>query len=273
MGSLIKTLFLALLLTTISANAKTVASINSKKITVDEFNRRYEQNTRMIPGEKPSKAEVLQNIVNFELAVQEAKKLKIHEEQRLKDQFDVMLYQEIVKRNIQPTINRIEIPPADIASFYKKNPLIRTSHIVFLSKPYMSVKEKKALKLRAQKVLKIVQKSKKSFEALAKEYSEGPTAKNGGDIDWAAGHKLLPEYYRRALALKKVGRVSGLVETPYGFHIIKLTGVRAYKNIDPVYSAFIEQKLKEAKGSEVFANYFESLKGKSKVTTDVSLLK
>ena len=85
--------------------------------------------------------------------------------------------------------------------------------------------------------------NKKSFEDLARQFSEGPSAKTGGDVDWGARHKLLPEYYEAALALKNIGETSDLVETPYGIHIIKLTGKKGMKflvgAIVPSFSFFL----------------------------------
>jgi parvulin-like peptidyl-prolyl isomerase len=250
-----------------------VARINERNISLSEFNRRYEQNSQLVPGKAPSKSEVLKNIVYFELAKQEALKQKLNSDPALKEQFDVLLYQAIVRRYIQPKIDSLEVSEAEVRKYYDDNPLIRTSHIILLSKPGMDEKEVKELRERANKVLEQVKAGSKSFEDLSRQYSEGPTAKTGGDVDWGARHKLLPEYYEGALALKNVNDVSGIVETPYGFHIIKLTGKRGFTDIDPVYRDFIIRTIRENKGQQIFAQYFEDLKKKYKVITNEELLK
>jgi len=267
-------LFAITLSTDVRAQNKSevLASINNKVITLEEFNRRFEQNSQLVPGATPSKEDVLKNIIYFELATQEARDKKIHLEQALKDQFDILLYQSIVRRFIQPKVDALKISESEVRKYYDDNPLLRTSHVILLSKPGMNEAEVNDLKARATDVLKKINSGKKTFEEYAKEYSEGPSAKTGGDVDWGARHKLLPEYYEAALALKKIGDVSGLVETPYGIHIIKLTGKRAYSEMDAVYKDFIVRTLRESKGQKVFDDYFGDLRKKAKVTVNEKLL-
>ena len=58
------------------ANGNSVlAKINDRTITLNEFNKRFEQNSQLVPGKAPPKAEVLKNIIAFELATQEARRL------------------------------------------------------------------------------------------------------------------------------------------------------------------------------------------------------
>jgi parvulin-like peptidyl-prolyl isomerase len=254
-------------------NRNVVARINDVVITLEEFNRRYDQNSRLVPGATPSKEDVLKNIVYFELATQEARRLKIHQEQALKDQFDILLYQAIIRRFVQPKVDALEVSEAEVRRYYDANPLLRTSHIILLSKPGMNEKEIADLRKRAQDVLNTVRTAKKSFEDYAKQFSEGPSARTGGDVDWGARHKLLPEYYEAALKLKDVGDVSDLVETPYGIHIIRLTGRRPFAELDAVYRDFIVRTLRESKGQEIFASYFEDLQKKGRVTINEELLK
>jgi peptidyl-prolyl cis-trans isomerase C/peptidyl-prolyl cis-trans isomerase D len=255
-----------------SGNAA-LAKINERTITLEEFNRRYEQNSQLVPGRKPPKDEVLKNIVYFELATQEARRLKLHLDPNLREQFDILLYQALVRRNVQPKIEGIDVSEAEVKKYYEANPLVRTSHIILLSKPGMTETELKELRERAAKVLTEVREGKKAFDELARQYSEGPSARTGGDVDWGARHKLLPEYYEAALQLKNTGDVSGVVETPYGFHIIKLTGKKGYGEIDAVYKDFIIRTLRENKGQGVYNEYFEGLKKKAKVTVNEDLLK
>lgn len=252
---------------------KTVlARINERTITAEEFNKRFEQNALLVPGKAPSKADVLKNIIFFELATQEARRLNIHKDQALKEQFDILLYQAVVRRFVQPKIDALEVSEAEVRKYYEENPLLRTSHIILLSRPGMPENEVRELREKAGKVLEQVKAGKKSFEDLAREYSEGPTAKTGGDVDWGARHKLLPEYYEAALGLKKVGDVSGLVETPYGVHIIKLTGRKPFSEIDSVYRDFIIRTLRETKGQAIYNAYFEDLQKKAKVTINEKAL-
>ena len=138
----------------------------------------------------------------------------------------------------------------------------------------MTADEAKQLRTQAEKILAQVKEKKKGFEELARQYSEGPSAKTGGDVDWGARHKLLPEYYEAALALKNIGDTTDVIETPYGLHIIKLTGKQPFAKLDAVYRDFIIRTLRENKGQSVYTDYFEDLKGKpyNKVVVSPELL-
>ncbi|MFA6534533.1 MAG: peptidylprolyl isomerase [Patescibacteria group bacterium] len=77
-------------------------------------------------------------------------------------------------------------------------------------------------KERADKVLAEVKKGEKSFEDLAKEYSEDPGTKDkGGDLGFFGRGVMVPEFETAVFGMK-VGETSDLVQTSYGYHIIKL---------------------------------------------------
>ena len=74
---------------------------------------------------------------------------------------------------------------------------------------------------QAEDVLKQVQAGG-DFAALAKKYSQEGSASNGGDLGFFGKGQMVPEFEKAAFALE-VGKVSGIVKTQYGYHIIKVT--------------------------------------------------
>jgi foldase protein PrsA len=96
------------------------------------------------------------------------------------------------------------------------------------------------------------------FAKLAKEYSKDPGSKQkGGDLGWFPRGKMLPSFEKAAFAMNKKGEISQVVESQFGFHIIKLLDDKKedYATLDEV-KPMINAKLKE----QEFMNNLEELK-------------
>lgn len=93
------------------------------------------------------------------------------------------------------------------------------------------------VRAKAENVLAEVKKGETSFEDLAKKNSDDSSAQKGGDLGSFTEGEMVPEFESAVKALA-VGQMSELVQTQYGYHIIKLEGK------DPV-----EKKAGEAKDS------------------------
>lgn len=261
----------AITLTSISAFAANVAVIGAKKITKEEFSQRYEQNKQLaIPGQTPSKEEVLNNIVNFELAIQEAKALGMDKDPTLQDQFEILLYKTLVQKQLKTKIDNQRISEGEMREYYTRNPLVKTRQIAFLVTPEMSSADIAKVKARAEMVHGLLATGKKKFPELVAEFSESPDKKVGGLVDFAARNKLVPEYYEAALALKP-GQFSSVVQSPYGMHIIQLEEVLPYPggaSLNADYKNFITRTVKDFKGRSIYENYFTDLRKKYAVKTD-----
>jgi parvulin-like peptidyl-prolyl isomerase len=86
----------------------------------------------------------------------------------------------------------------------------------------------KAARQKAEDLLKRA-RAGEDFAALAKEYSDDPGSKTqGGDLGWFGRGQMIKEFEDTAFSLKD-NEISNVVETKYGFHIIKVTGHRTDK--------------------------------------------
>lgn len=74
---------------------------------------------------------------------------------------------------------------------------------------------------RAEEVLADVQKGEKTFEALAQEFSEDSSASVGGDVGYFGRGEMVKPFEDAAFALQP-GETSGIVESEFGFHIIRV---------------------------------------------------
>lgn len=97
---------------------------------------------------------------------------------------------------------------------------VRAQHILFKTQG-KTPEEVEAIR---QKALKVLDRAKKGedFGALAKQFSEDTTASNGGDLGTFRRGQMVPEFDRVAFSLEP-GAISDLVQTQFGFHIIKVT--------------------------------------------------
>jgi peptidyl-prolyl cis-trans isomerase D len=124
---------------------------------------------------------------------------------------------------------RMTVTPQEIEAKYKQNSQtysmpeqIRASHILFKTEG----KDAAAVTKQAEMVLAKV-KAGADFAALAKQYSEDDQSKaSGGDLDYFGKGAMTPEFEEAAWALE-VGKTSGIVKSPFGLHIIKLTDRKA----------------------------------------------
>jgi len=125
--------------------------------------------------------------------------------------------------------SQVTIGDAQVEGFFKAHPeqmnrpeAVRASHILILAEEgKATAEEKKAARARAQGLLERARKGE-DFAALARENSADGSASRGGDLGFFPRGQTTPGFERAAFALKP-GQVSGVVETPFGYHIIKVT--------------------------------------------------
>jgi len=162
-----------------------------------------------------------------------------------------------------------KIDPADIKAAYESGiarfgePEQRqASHILIAFKSGSGAGEKAKAREKAQSLLAQVRKTPGSFADVAKNNSDDPgSAPKGGDVGFFSRGMMVKPFEDAAFSLKP-GEVSDLVESDFGVHIIRLTGIKAAK-VKPYEQAReeIEGELKKqragrkfAEGAEVFAN-------------------
>ncbi len=106
------------------------------------------------------------------------------------------------------------------------NEQIDVSHILFVVPENADMKTRDEIKAHAQKVLAEVKANPDKFAELAKKYSQDPgSAKKGGDLGFF-GHGVMVKPFEDAAFSLKVGQISGLVKTQYGYHILKLNKIK-----------------------------------------------
>lgn len=155
----------------------------------------------------------------------------------------------------------IPLNEQDVKTYYEQNAgrispqeERRASHILVAAPRSAPPAEREKAKARAQELLAAAKKAPDSFAELARKNSQDTaSAANGGDMDFFARGAMTKPFEDAVFAMKK-GEVAGPVETDFGYHIIKLTDIKAPKQrtFDEMRPE-IEAELKKQQAQRKFA--------------------
>ena len=264
---------------------------------------------QQIPDDRLAKikTDILETMINEELLFQESRKKGITVEpeaiaadlKRIKKGFasdadfkKLIAQSGLTEAELQSDIERghvinkliddqiaalVVIPDQEIKTFYDTHPesfnkseQVRASHILIKvdSKAEPSVKDEKKAKL--QKIQKRL-KGGEDFAVLAKEFSECPSNTKGGDLGYFGRGNMVKPFEDAAFALK-TGEVSDIVETRFGYHLIKVVdkkpaSVVGYEDVKDN----IGQYLKKEKTGKELKGYIEELRKKAVIERTTSL--
>ncbi len=240
-----------------------------KEITAIDFNKKYEDVVKKT-FTPPTKAQFLEDLVRFEIGVAEAERRKLGSDPIVQDLMRQQLYKSLIEKELAAKVDAIEPSEAEMQAWYKRNPEIRFSHILIEFKNTATPQQQAEAKKRATEIFEEVKKTKRPFEELVKLYSDDPQSRAaGGDVGWQSRLTLFPRYYE-AIEKLKIGEIKGLVESPYGFHIVKMTGRRAYENSD---KRQVKMGVLEERKVALFNDLFKELKKTYAVETNAKLIK
>ena len=168
---------------------------------------------------------------------------------------------EFVVLSLDSLLAQVTVSEAEVKAWYETHKdrfqqaeERRASHILITTET-----DAGKAKAKAEEVLKEVQKSPAQFAELAKKYSQDPgSAQKGGDLGFFGRGMMVKPFEDIVFSLKD-GDLSGVVQSDFGYHIIKLTGIKAGKQraISEVRPE-IEGELKRQTASRKFAEAAEA---------------
>jgi peptidyl-prolyl cis-trans isomerase D len=172
---------------------------------------------------------------------------------------------EFLLLDLEAAIKGITLKPEDVKTYYEQNSARlsgqeerRASHILLNALKSAPAAERNAAKAKADALLVEVRKAPESFADVAKKNSQDPgSAANGGDLDFFNREAMVKPFSDAAFAMKK-GDISEVVESDFGYHIIRLTDIKApkqktFEEIKPE----IEQALMKQQAQKKFAELAE----------------
>ena len=168
--------------------------------------------------------------------------------------------------------SKLAVADADVSAFYEKNPdqfkegeAVHASHILFAAPQTATPADKQKARAKAEAALKAI-RAGADFATLAREQSQDPgSAKNGGDLGFFPKGQMDPAFEAAAFSLKP-GTVSGIVETSFGFHIIKVVERRAPRTLPLTeVSGQIKQYLTQQQREAKLNAFITEAKSKAKI--------
>lgn len=175
------------------------------------------------------------------------------------------------------------VPVAELQAYYEQNKARfgtpeerRASHIMVKTEPGASEDQKKAARAKAEQLLAQVRAKPEDFAAIAKASSDDPgSAAQGGDLGFFRQDSMVKPFADAAFALKE-GQVSDLVQSEFGWHVIRLTGIKptSVKPFDEVRPEIEQQARREAasrrfaEAADTFSNTVEDQSDSLKPVAD-----
>lgn len=166
------------------------------------------------------------------------------------------------------------VPAADegkARSFYEQNPdqfkqpeMVRASHILARVEPDAGPEAKTQARAKMEGVLEQLSAGA-DFAEMARKHSDDGSAENGGDLNYFGPGQMVPAFEKAAFELKG-GQMSGIVETQFGYHIIKVTDRRPGRTVpfDEVKSQ-IGEYLQQQQQREKADALVDRLRAKAKI--------
>ena len=236
----------------------TVGSSAFVSLTQAEAMLRLQSEERQFSEFKISSGQFANKVKIDESAIQ-----KFYDENKNRFEVPERVKAEYVVLSLDALLTQVKVSDAEVKTWYDghqdryQEPEERRASHVLISSDGDAGKEK--AKAKAEEVLKDIQKNPSRFAELAKQHSQDPgSAQKGGDLGYF-GRGMMVKPFEDAVFRQKEGEISGLVESDFGYHIIKVTGIKAAK-LRPLADvrSDIEGELRRQAATRKFAEAAES---------------
>jgi parvulin-like peptidyl-prolyl isomerase len=167
-----------------------------------------------------------------------------------------LMVNELIHKQVN---SKVLVSDKELNDYYDKN-----------QKEFHKKEQVKALHIMVEseeeirEIQKALRSKKKNFQALAMEYSLGPEGSQGGDLGYFEAGQM-PEEFDDVFKLK-INKVSGIIKTPYGFHLFKVVDKIKERKMDFEESkGRVKKTLLHKLQDQAFKKWFVKLKQGSKI--------
>ena len=228
-------------------NDPTIMKINGQPISRSEFEYSYNKNNSEGVIDKKSVEEYVDLFVNYKLKVAAAFEAGLDTMQTFKKEF--LSYRD---QQIRPTFITNADVEAEAMKIYKETQeridgnggMVKTAHILLAAKQQAPKEDVEKARMRADSIYNVILNGR-DFAELARKYSDDKrSGMNGGELGWIQKGVTVKEF-ENAIFNMKAGEISQPVESPFGFHIIRVEDKGNFFPYDSVHAdilKFIEQR-------------------------------
>lgn len=202
------------------ASDATLLTVNGKNIPVSEFEYLYNKNNNQ-QLERQTPEEYLDMFINYKLKVADAEAHGIDTTKAFKDELEQHRV-ELAK----PYLKNQAVEDALVNEIYSHmDRLVDVSHVML--RKGMTEQQNDSVKHMLDSIRTLIVTGKESLEDMALKYSIDPQVKrNKGHMGWMKANTY-PYTFENVAYATPVGEISQVMETPFGFHIIKVHGFKA----------------------------------------------
>ncbi len=256
-----------------TAQGPVVLKVNDKAFTTADLERELGQEIRRAPREmqqylisKEGQKQFLDRMARRELLLQEAEKQKLGDRPEVAEQVAALRRDLMLRALLQEEVSaKVKVEDKDVQDYFTAHPdefsgeEVRVRHILVRSE-----EEAKFVLDRAKK---------EPFEALAKELSKDTaTSGTGGDLGYLRREQMFPDFAKAAFDLKP-GELSGVVKTPFGFHVLKLVDRKKGQPLTfEQVKEPLRRRLADERQTQRYQEWIKGLEAAAKITRDESLL-
>ena len=169
----------------------------------------------------------------------------------------------------QQILQKVAVTAEESKAFYDNNPnyfkqpdQVRARHILIKADPEGDAADLQTARQKIESIEDRLQAGE-DFSELAKELSEGPSAAKGGDLGFFERRQMVKPFADAAFALKP-GELSGIVQTRFGYHLIKVEERQPASKLPyEEVRERLEESLKQQKAEKKLLAYLETLEARA----------
>ncbi len=240
------------------ADDKSAAMVNGVSIPQTRIDARVKDAVAQGQTDTPElRKAIRENMIRFELVIQEAKKLGLDKKPEVVQQIDAATQQVLLSAFVRDYAESHPISDDVLKQEYDKLKA-KLGDKEYNARHILVATEAEAKDIITQ----LGGKKPKKFEALAAKSRDTGSAENGGSLGWSAPSNFVPEFATALTNLKKGEYTKTPVQSQFGWHVIKLDDVRDLKA--PPFDE-VKPQLQQRLQQQAIQKTIEDLRAKAKV--------